>query len=195
MVDSGVLRSNRPSAADGVAVEAAVDAVYRSYWNELCGYVRKTFGAGPPEPEEVAQGAFVRFATQPRPDEIANPRAFLYTCARNIVLDHRRHEQVRARMADNLSLSMDASAETPDVERVSSARQRLEIVEATVRAMRPQRRKVLVMHAIHELNYSEIARRLGLSPTRVTQLFAAAVAECERALRIADGCEDGGGRP
>lgn len=193
MADSWTLQGNRSAATDGAGVDAAVDAVYRSYWAELCGYVRRTFGAGPPEPEEVAQGAFVRFATLARPDEVANPRAFLYTCARNIVLDHQRHERVRERTAGDLALLIgDGPAEVPDSERVSSARQRLEIVEATVRAMRPHRRKVLVMHAIHGLNYSEIARRLGLSQTRVTQLFAAAVAECERALRIADGDEEAG---
>ncbi len=190
MADSRTLRSARAAATHDVEGDAAVDAVYRSHWAELCGYVRRTFGAGPPEPEEVAQGAFVRFATLERPDQVGNPRAFLYACARNIVLDHQRHERVRERSAGALSLLVqDQQAGIPDGERVSSARQRLEIVEATVRAMRPHRRKVLVMHAIHGLNYSEIARRLGLSHTRVTQLFAAAVAECERSLRLADGEE------
>lgn len=78
-----------------------------------------------------------------------------------------------------------------DGERVLSARQRLAIVDAAVRAMEPRRRKVLIMHAIHGLNYSEIGRRLRLSPTRVTQLFAEAVALCNKALRDAD---EGGDR-
>lgn len=184
-----------PPPAVGVAHDV-VEIAYRSYWDELCRYVRKVFGAGPPEPEEVAQTAFARFAGLERPQEVANPRAFLYRCARNIVFDHHRREEVRDRYLQAQMPYADDDPVNPDGERVLSGRQRLAIVDATVRAMRPQRRKVLIMHAIHGLNYSEIARRLALSPTRVTQLFAAAVAECERALREADGdATDGtGGR-
>lgn len=168
-----------------------LDGVYRRHWTEICRYVRKSFGAGPPEPEEVAQGAFARFAALERPDDIANPRAFLYQCARNIVLDHRRRDAVRHRMDGDAALfDCEDGAAIPDAERVLSGKQRLAVVDATVRAMEPRRRKVLIMHAIHELNYSEIARRMGVSPTRVTQLFASAVLECERAVRAAEGASD-----
>ena len=119
--------------------------------------------------------------------EVANPRAFLYRTAHNIIMDHRRREAVRARLSAEVALADtgDGPANT-DAERVLSARERLAIVDAAVRAMEPRRRKVLIMHAIHGLNYSEIARRMGVSPTRVTQLFAEAVALCNKALRDAD---------
>jgi RNA polymerase sigma-70 factor (ECF subfamily) len=172
-----------PAERPGGAVERA----YRQYWPELCAYVRKTFGAGPPEPEEVAQGAFAKFAALDAA-EVANPRAFLYRTAHNIVLDHRRREAVRARLSLEVAV-LDFGGETAnaDGERVLSGKERLAIVDATVRSMEPRRRKVLIMHAIHGLNYTDIARRMGVSPTRVTQLFAEAVALCNAALRDADG--------
>ena len=171
----------------------AVDRAYRQHWSELCAYVRKTFGAGPPEPEEVAQGAFARLAALDQATEVANPRAFLYRCAHNIVLDHRRREAVRTRLSGEVAmLEPGDEAANCDGERVLSAKQRLAIVEAAIRTMEPKRRKVLIMHAIHGLNYTDIARRMGLSPTRVTQLFAEAVALCHKALREADGADEGG---
>jgi RNA polymerase sigma-70 factor (ECF subfamily) len=167
--------------------QALVEQVYRRHWAELCRYARKAFGSGPPEPEEVAQAAFARFAALDRPDEVANPRAFLYQCARNVVLDQRRRDGVRARGDSAVQLlSDDGEAVILDAERVLSGKERLQIVEAAIRAMEARRRRVLIMHAIHGLGYSEIARREGLSPTRVTQLVASAVAECERALRLAE---------
>jgi RNA polymerase sigma-70 factor (ECF subfamily) len=164
----------------------AADRAYRQYWSELCAYVRKTFGAGPPEPEEVAQNAFARFAAMDAA-EVANPRAFLYRTAHNIVLDHRRREAVRSRLSAEVAV-LDFGGETAnaDAERVLSAKERLAIVDRAIRAMEPRRRKVLIMHAIHGLNYTDIARRLGVSPTRVTQLFAEAVALCNAAMREAD---------
>jgi RNA polymerase sigma-70 factor (ECF subfamily) len=158
---------------------ALVEQIYRRHWAELCRYARRAFGAGPPEPEEVA-----------------HPRAFLYQCARNVVLDQRRRDAVRARADGEVqALSGCDGPVVLDAERVLSGKERLQIVEAAIRVMEAKRRRVLVMHAIHGLGYSEIARREGLSPTRVTQLVASAVAECERALRFAEGADsEGGGR-
>jgi RNA polymerase sigma factor (sigma-70 family) len=172
-----------------------LDCLYRLHWAELCRHVRKVFGVGPPEPEDVVQGAFARFAALERPGDIINPRAFLYKCARNIVLDHRRREKVRDRFDDDaVVLNFDADTASLDAERVLSGKQRLVIVEATIRAMEARQRRVLIMHAIHGQNYSEIARRMGLSPTRITQLFARAVQQCDQALRKADGDSDGAPR-
>jgi RNA polymerase sigma factor (sigma-70 family) len=185
MAESAIFKPlhSPPAERPGEAVERA----YRQHWSELCAYVRKTFGAGPPEPEEVAQNAFARFAAMDAA-EVANPRAFLYRTAHNIVLDHRRREAVRSRLSVEVAV-LDFGGETAnaDGERVLSAKERLAIVDRAIRAMEPRRRKVLIMHAIHGLNYTDIARRLGVSPTRVTQLFAEAVALCNAALRDADG--------
>jgi len=188
MSESWLLKAQPLPAAD---VEAdPVDRAYRQYWSELCRYVRRAFGAGPPEPEEVAQGAFVRFAALDRPSDVANPRAFLYQCARNIVHDYRRREGVRVRLANDPAVyDFDDAGAVADGERVLSAKERLAIVEATVRSMEARRRKVLIMHAIHGLNYTEIARRLKISPTRVTQLFAEAVAQCDAAVRTREGAD------
>jgi RNA polymerase sigma-70 factor (ECF subfamily) len=188
MAESAFVKPIPPIAAarPGEAVERA----YRQHWSELCAYVRKTFGAGPPEPEEVAQGAFARFAAT-QPGEVDHPRAFLYRTAHNIVMDHRRREAVRTRLSAEVAI-LDFGADTAnaDSERVLSAKERLAIVDRAVRAMEARRRKVLIMHAIHGLNYTEIARRMGVSPTRVTQLFAEAVAQCNAALRDADGAPE-----
>ena len=181
-------------SADEAADASPLAGLYRRHWVELTAYVRRTFGAGPPEPEDIVQGAFARFAALDGAAEVANPRAFLYRTAHNIVMDHRRREAVRSRLSAEVAIVEvgDGPANT-DAERVLSARERLAIVDAAVRAMEPRRRKVLIMHAIHGLNYTEIGRRMRISPTRVTQLFADAVAICNKALRDADegGCGAG----
>src|SRR5688572_3251372 len=84
------LLESSPSA-DGERRQQLSD-LYRVHWKGLCGYVRAQFGPGPPEPEDVAQTAFIRFAAAD-PAHIENPRAFLYATARNLVIDHHRHAQ------------------------------------------------------------------------------------------------------
>ncbi|MGE5502716.1 MAG: RNA polymerase sigma factor, partial [Ignavibacteriales bacterium] len=70
-------------------------ALYRRHWAELVGYARRTFGAGPPEPEDIVQATFARFAALPANTEVANPRAFLFRTAHNIGVDAQR-SRIRA---------------------------------------------------------------------------------------------------
>lgn len=187
-------RSEAPRRSMAAGNDEFLGGLFRAHQRELTQYVARTFGAGPPEPEEVVQAAFARFAALEHPEAVGNPRAYLYTTSRNIVLDTRRREATRDASAHETMIAQtgDAPANS-DSERVLIAKQELAIIEATVRTMDVRRQEVLVMHAIHGLSYSEIGRRLGLSETRIRQLFASAIAECEAAT--ADDLRDKASEP
>jgi RNA polymerase sigma-70 factor (ECF subfamily) len=171
---------------DTTGSEGDVERVYRSYKDRLRRYVAATFGAGPPDPEDVVQAAFEKFAGLEDRTAIANPEAFLTTSARNYVLDQRRRLKVRADYSENERIS-GADSDDFDAERVISARERWGILENAIRTMDPRRQEVLIMNRIHGLSYAEIARRLSCSQTLVKMLAAQALVLCERALREADG--------
>ncbi|ATE63522.1 RNA polymerase sigma factor [Rhizorhabdus dicambivorans] len=170
----------------GAAAEPAanlLERAYRSYRAELCRYIERQFGPGPPEPEEVVQSAFARFAALEKPQEISNPRAFLYACSRNVVLDARRRDRVRDAALDDETIADPGDGPANmDIERVLLGREQLAIVEAVVRAMEAKRRKVFIMHVVHGLRYVEIAREMRLSEARIRQLMASALAECQHAI-------------
>jgi hypothetical protein len=57
----------------------------------LCSYLERTFGVGPPDPQDVAQQAFLRYASlNTEVDAITNARAYLKRSAYNIVVDEYR---------------------------------------------------------------------------------------------------------
>lgn len=160
--------------------------VYRQYWSELCRHIERKFGPGPPEPEEIVQTAFVRYAALEKPEEVANPRAYLYACSRNVALDLHRHRQVRdAAISDGVFSDPGDRPANLDIERVLLGREQLAIVESVVRTMEAKRRKVFIMHVVHEMRYAEIAREMGVSEARIRQLMASALEECQRALNRA----------
>lgn len=164
--------------------ETPLAELYRTHLSELTAYIFRTFGAGPPDPEDVVQEAFAQFAALEDPHAVENPRAFLYRSAHNLAIDHHRRRLVRNRFVREQAPA--AGAETSDdrdAERVLSARQRLSIVEAAIRDMEPRRRTVFVLNRIHELSYAEIGRRLRMPETTVKRLVAGAIVECERRLR------------
>ncbi|MCP3730549.1 RNA polymerase sigma factor [Sphingomonas sp. MG17] len=163
--------------------DSLLERTYRAYKAELCRYIERQFGLGPPDAEEVVHAAFARFAALEKPQEIANARAFLYACSRNVVLDSRRRDRVRdAALHDEIVADPGDEPANLDIERVLLGREQLAIVETVVRAMEAKRRKVFVMHAVHEMRYVEIAREMCISEARVRQLMASALAECQKAL-------------
>ena len=52
-----------------------LEDMYRRYWYEICHYLRAKYGDGPPDPEDIAQVTFTKFATYQTPEHIRNPRA------------------------------------------------------------------------------------------------------------------------
>jgi RNA polymerase sigma-70 factor (ECF subfamily) len=183
------MRKRAPTpAADTQAPNSApsLDALYRKHAKEISVFIARTFGAGPPDPEDAAQAAFAQFAALSEPEAIGNPRAFLFRSARNFVLDYRRRQSTQRRYADELGENLADPPAQQDQQRVLEGKERWAAVMTAVHTLEPRRRKVLIWHALHELTFAEIAHRLGVSKVRVRQLFAEAIATCEAATRDLD---------
>lgn len=167
--------------------ETLVDRVYRRYWRSLCTYVRRKYGAGPPDPEEVAQAAFVRFASLERPADIHDPQAFLMRCATNIVLDHRRHEGVRSGAhADLLRAAQEEQAADFSPECLLLARERLALLESVIARMPPLRRRVFLLVRAEGMKSAEVARLCGIAERTVYQHVFRAMKDCEAAFAAAE---------
>ncbi len=172
----------------GAEASNGLDDLYRRHFTALSAFVRRKFGSGPPDPEDVAQAAFERYAALANRSEVRNPKAFLYRCARNYVIDHRRRQAVSTRLAAEVeSLNPTGASADSDPARVLEAREELAAVIAAIESLDARRREVLILNSIEGLSCAEIARRMGLSQTRVVQLYAQAIAACAKALASTEG--------
>jgi len=184
-----MLRSNsvsqRTSDAGG-SEHSAIEALFRAHHGSIRRYVARTFGAGPPDPDDVVQAVFEKYAELADSNRIANPKAFLIRTARNYVLDQRRRQAVRSSFAQGIESDRGTHDEF-DGERVLTAKQRWRVLEDAILALDKRHQEILIMNRIHGLNYAEIARRKGCSPTLIKTVVARALVSCEQALREADG--------
>jgi RNA polymerase sigma factor (sigma-70 family) len=183
----------RPADAKGAARPLSHDArrdlgeLYRLYCAELVRFVTRTFGPGPPDPEDAAQAAFEHYAALDDSSIVYSPRAFLYRSARNFVLDQKRRMKVRARFAKGGEVSDFAElTDDLDAERVLDAKERLAILNEAIQQMEPRLREVFILNRIHELSHAEISRRKRISETQSKRLVALAMIICERALKKAE---------
>ena len=156
--------------------------LYRVHWKGLCGYVRAQFGPGPPEPEDVAQSAFMRFAAAD-PAHIENPRAFLYATARHLVIDHHRKAQrISAHEQATQSAAEDRVYELSP-ENVLLQAERFRILAQALERMPLKRRRLVLLNRVEGLSYAQIGEQFGMSAENVRQHIERTLAECLRALR------------
>lgn len=168
-----------------------LEALYRQYWAELCKYLNRTFGPGPPDPEDVAQAAFAKYASLDDRSRIQNPRAFLYTTARHLVMDYQRQSKRLSGYIDDAlyrAWGLDLEQITP--ERVLIEKERFQIIEAALKTLSPKQRTLLALHRLHGISYSEIRQRTGWSKADISRNMAAAVLVLKKALE--EGRQDSG---
>lgn len=155
---------------------SSIDLLYREYRSSLCAYIRRKFGAGPPDPEEIAQEAFIRLARK-EGETVPNPKAFLMLTAHNVAIDaHRRRKRGQLVLASVTTLS--ENYHDLDASDVLSAKEDLERLAAIVDILKPKQRAAFLMHRIDGLSFVEIAQQLGISQSGARLLVETALATC-----------------
>lgn len=182
----------QPLLADGDAVETLSPAgrrlaeLYQSYCAELCDYLRRTFGAGPPEPQDVVHEAFANFAALTSNNLVHNPRAYLYRSSYHIFIDERRRlaswrNGVAPALAD---VGTHNNEITP--ERVFIANERLQSLRQAIGRLPAERRRSFLLHRLYGLSCAEIARRDGYSESAIKKHIALAMADIDATLNKRD---------
>ena len=150
--------------------QAFLTKFYRSYWQELCGLLRAKFGNGPPDPEDIAQQAFMRYAetqlTQP-PD---NPKAFVYTIARNLIIDAHRQQTRQEQLIDDIFAETGlAPLNESCVESSFLQGEKMLVIERAVASLPAKQRDLIVASRLRGETYQQIAARTGYSMADISR--------------------------
>jgi len=165
-------------------LDSRLNALYARHWGELCNYVKKQFGAGPPYPEDVAQEAFIKFASLEKCHEIDNPRAYLYRTAHNVLIDEQRRLALRGAAGSEAKAFALSDDRTP--ERVLVGREQLDVLTRALLAMPDVRRRSFLLNRLHGLSCVAIARMTGYSESAVKKHLRLAMIDLEAALTAAE---------
>jgi len=164
--------------------DSGIDVLYARHWSELCHYIKKHFGAGPPDPEDVVQETFIKYAAIGDLQAIDNPRAYLFRTAHNVLVDERRKLAVRrATPGDGEPVPM-RDDRTP--ERVLVGRERLQVLRRTLHAMPEARRRSFLLNRLQGLSAAAVARMTGYSESAVKKHIGLALADLEAAVTDAE---------
>ena len=168
------------------AADERLDALYRNHFPELCANIRKSFGSGPPEPEDAVQTAFAKFAKLENPAAVRAPRAFLYIAARNVILDHKRSAKVAdAYIAEQIALDLELKLVRITPERVVVAKQRVETLIEAMRTLPKKQLVILAMSRLEGKSYREIREETVWSAGDISRNMNAGISALVIALKRA----------
>ncbi len=161
--------------------------LYERQYANLRNYLRKLVGAGPPDPDDVAQAAFAKLAGRDSFDDIENLPAFLWRTAQNILISEQRRASIRRSNASDVKEVFSGPATDDfDAERVLIAKMEVNAVLSSLKTMTAKRRAILLMSRIDGYSNAEIGRRLGLARSTVSEHLARAMMELDAVLNEAE---------
>ncbi|MBO9546366.1 sigma-70 family RNA polymerase sigma factor [Caulobacter sp.] len=115
------------------------------------------------EAEDILQEAYCRLSDLQSVEQIANPRAYFFSVARNLLLNAIRHARViRISSITDLELATLDDGQ-PSPERVVAGRRELERVRDLLASLPERCRRIIEMRKVEGLSQREIAERLNVT--------------------------------
>lgn len=180
--------SERSGAKDAAKCDKAFEQIYRTHYASIISRLRSVFGAGPPEPEDLAQEAFVKFSMVSNIDDIDHPKAFIFRTALNLGFNASKRLGVARRFIEQALREADASIlEELSPEDVYSSRERLKVLITAAEALSDKQRTILARSRIHGETYAEISASTGWSQADISRQLNQALEILQERLRAADG--------
>ncbi|MBB5712536.1 RNA polymerase sigma factor [Sphingomonas xinjiangensis] len=117
----------------------------------------------PADVEDIVQECYCRLAQLTEVSHITQPRAYLFTMARNLVHQQRRSAAVVRLEAYSAVLEEQLESSAPGPERIAAGRQEVVRLQAALATLSERARRIFVMRKIDGMSQRQIASTLGVS--------------------------------
>lgn len=159
--------------------DTLVSSLYVGHHGWLLGWLRQRLGC-PQNAADLAQDTFVRLLVQREQRELREPRAFLATIARGLLVDHYRRASLERAYLD--ALASLPPQEVPSPESRELILETLVEIDRLLDGLKPKVREAFLLSQLDGLSYPQIAERLGLSVSSIQQYMTQALGHCYKAL-------------
>ena len=117
--------------------------------------------------EDLRHDIYVRVCEAAQKEIPKSTKAFVFSIARNLIIDHARHDQIVPIDAVADLDELNVAADAPGPERSVVAREELRTLQAALDRLPPRCRDAVVMRKIDGLPRHEIAVRMGIAEITV----------------------------
>lgn len=166
------------SSAD-FALHDKLTGLYREHHQWLTGWLRRRVRCRD-QAQDLAQDTFVRVLRARSATDIREPRDYLSTIAKGLVIDWYRKRALERAYLDVLAMLLEA--EMPSLEAQSVWLEALAEIDRMLDGLNPRVRKVFLLSQLDGFTYAEIAARLGVSKRTINSDMALAMMHCAQCL-------------
>jgi RNA polymerase sigma-70 factor (ECF subfamily) len=164
--------------------QEAFDAIYRGYYTPLYRFIFFRVRSKN-EAEDLTQTLFLKlYRSLGAYSGGVPPEKYLYTAARNLVIDFFRSKPHRAIPSDDLIRELDE--ETPGTDNLTHERETSELVRDVLESLHGDEREIITMRFIDELTNQEIAHKTGKSEVNIRQIQSRALRKLRDRFRSND---------
>nr|WP_229223800.1 sigma-70 family RNA polymerase sigma factor [Duganella sp. sic0402] len=159
--------------------------LYDSHYDWLRGWLRGKLGCAH-EAADVAQDTFMRiiasrdalFGVQQQ------PRAYLTTTAKNLLIDRARRQLLRDAYLAELALVAESLGGYPSPQETMMALQALDQIALALERVSPKAREAFMLHYLDDQPQSVVAERLGVSTRMVQKYLVQALMQCRATCAV-----------
>lgn len=149
--------------------------IYRAHHGWLHGWLRRQTGCRE-RAADLAHDTFLRLLGGQKASPLNEPRAYLTTVARGLLVDFWRRQALERAWLDALSAQPEDFAPSP--EEKALALEALMRIDAMLGRLKPRVREAFLLAQLDGLTYREVGARLGVGERMVKKYMAEAMLHC-----------------
>lgn len=162
--------------------QAAISDLYCEHHGWLLGWLRRKLGCAQ-NAADVAQDTFARILNaRESVASLREPRAFLSTTARRLIIDQARRKKIENAYLSQLALTAEALEGHQSAEDIIATLEALEQIAFILEGLPEKTRQAFVLYYLDGLNQADIGRHLGLSDRTVRKYLIQALLHCSHSM-------------
>lgn len=161
--------------SDTALLQQQIHSLYSNHHGWLHGWLRSKLGCTH-RAADLAQDTFVRLLASSIPSAIDEPRAYLTTVAKGVLINWYRRQALERAYLQALALMPEPLA--PSEEERYLILETLHAIDAMLDALPPLVRRTFLLSQIEGLTYEDIAQQVGVSLATVKRYMKQGFRQC-----------------
>lgn len=158
----------------------SLDALYKGHHGWLLGWLRRRLDC-PHNAADMAHETFIRLLGAGAYVAPREPRAFLATVARRLLIDRSRRYKLERAYLEELSRHVEHLEQAPSPEALLAAVQALEHIARALERMTARARQAFILRYLEGMSHGQIAEQLQVSTKTVQKYLVQALLQCHAA--------------
>lgn len=175
------MSSNKQIAFNQPSDESSfITSLYENHHYWLTGWLCKKLGCSQ-NAKDLTQDTFVNVISKQRDlTQIKEPRPWLLTIAKRLLIDKRRRSLLEQAYLEELKVSLDDAEPIPSAEDVYVAINALDNISQALDKLPIHLRQAFILRHIDGLTQSAIAKKLGVSTSMVQKYLIQSLVACQQ---------------